>query len=55
VEAVYAALRDWAPDFLVATGFHVLPPHAVTIPGQAALNFHPSYLAARLLEKFNHQ
>lgn len=44
VEAVYAALRDWAPDFLVAAGFHVLPPHAVTIPGQAALNFHPSKL-----------
>eukprot|EP00435_Cladocopium_sp_Y103_P007216 s2688_g2.t1 len=44
VEMVYAALRDWAPDLLVTAGFHVLPPHAVTIPRQAALNFHPSKL-----------
>lgn len=44
VDAVYAALRAWAPELLVTAGFHVLPPQAVRIPRVAALNFHPSKL-----------
>jgi len=44
VEATYDALRRWSPDFMITAGCHVLPPHAVTIPTRAALNFHPSKL-----------
>jgi len=44
VEEAYDALRRWSPDFMITAGFHVLPPHAVTIPTRAALNFHPSKL-----------
>ena len=50
VEEAYDALRRWSPDFLITAGFHVLPPHAVTIPTRAALNFHPSALKEKSLE-----
>ena len=47
VEEAYDALRRWSPDFMIAAGFPVLPPHAVTIPTRAALNFHPSAFVRR--------